>query len=251
MPVSFNDVSLLVSIFVIFFMALVILRFLTYRPSPQKKPIIKMKKSSGQDDFPKQIKDNNFPKQIKTKQEMLSKDVSFEFSEEFLDKLSYEEFIRQEPPVPWGYNDIKITAMYRDPHWIYAYWELTDQVRNIVNRRFGPGAWENSRPVLRIYNVTGIDFNGNNAVSSFDVGISYYANNHYLEVSAPNQTFCIDLGRILPNGTFYCIARSNYVTMPRDSISDVIDKNWPPIEQLYEENFAFGDYSSPQMETKK
>lgn len=239
MPFSFNDVTILVSIFVIFFVALVILRSLTYRPSPQKKPLKTIKKTPRAD-----IQKNTGP-------EKFSKEVSFEFSEEFLQKPNYEEFTRQEPSVPWGYDDIKITAMYRDPHWIYTYWELTDQVKNTVNSRFGPGAWENSHPVLRIYNVTGVDFNGTNAINSFDVGISYYANNHYLEVSAPDQTFCIDLARKLPDGTFYRIARSNFVTMPRDSISDVIDKNWPPLEQLYEETFGFGDYTSPLLEPKK
>lgn len=234
MPVSFNDVTVLVSIFVLFFVALVILRSLTYRPSPQKKPLKTLKETPRADI-----------------QKKSSKEVAFEFSEEFLKTHEYEKFTRQEPSVPWGYDDIKITAMYRDPHWVYTYWELTDQVKNKVNSQFGPETWENSRPVLRVYNVTGIDFNGTNAINYFDVDISYYANNHYLEVSAPNQTFCIDLARILPDGTFYLIARSNFVTMPRDSISDVIDKNWLPLEQLYEETFGFGDYTSPGLEPKK
>lgn len=223
MPVSFNDVTILVSIFVAFFMALVIFRFFTFRPAPQKKPIATEKQ--------------------KTLTEKVDKEVLFEFSEEFLQKQKYEEFTAKEPPVPWGYGDTRITAMYRDPYWIYTYWELNDDIKNEVNNQFGPGTWENSRPVLRVYNVT--------ANNSFDTSISYYANNHYLEVMAPNQSFYIDLGRILPDGAFYRISRSNLVTMPRDSISDVIDKNWPPLEFLYEENFGFGDYTSPGMDPKQ
>ena len=41
----------------------------------------------------------------------------------------------------------------------------------------------------------------------------------------------MDIGFVKPNGSFYTIARSNFVTTPRDNISDIVDEEWMSIEE--------------------
>jgi hypothetical protein len=87
--------------------------------------------------------------------------------------------------------------------------------------------------VLRVYDVTGIDFNGNNALSSFDCSLGTHADQWYINVPSANRTYCVDLGRLLPDGSFITILRSNLVTTPRDTLSDRLDEEWMWIEGLY------------------
>ncbi|WP_418791738.1 DUF4912 domain-containing protein [Phosphitispora sp. TUW77] len=128
--------------------------------------------------------------------------------------------------LPWGYDDNKIMIMARDPETIFAYWDISEQLRNSL--RFTHGSqWDESLPVLRVYDVTGIDyFNGVNANSFFDIVINDFAGNWYLHVGTPNRTFCVDLGKILKDGTFVTIARSNITSTPRNCLSDRTDPEW-------------------------
>lgn len=233
MPANINDLTLLTILFVAALALLIFFRYFTHRPVPQSKPLIEEQK-------PDMKTDNRGEDEVK--------EVAFEFSEEL-----YRDFLHHEPQVPWGYNQTYVKAMYRDPHWVYVYWEVTNEKQEEVDKKFGTGTWNRSTPILRVYNVTGREdiFDGTNPQSFFDIGINFYAKNHYLEVGAPNQSFCIDLARILPDGTFYLLARSNIVLTPRDNISEIIDPNWPPIDELYGEKFGFGDATSPGINKNK
>ncbi len=130
------------------------------------------------------------------------------------------------PELPWGYDDNKITILARDPETIYAYWDISEQLQNTLRFTHGP-RWNEALPVLRVYDVTGIDyFNGVNANSYFDIVVNDAAGNWYLHVGAPNRTFCVDLGKILNDGTFVTIARSNFTATPRNTLSDRTDPEW-------------------------
>ena len=88
--------------------------------------------------------------------------------------------------------------------------------------------WNFSKPALRVYDVT-----NETQQTYFDIEINNNAESWYIHVGKPNHKFFVDLGRILPDGTFYCIARSNLVTTPSNCVSDIIDPNWPPNEAVW------------------
>lgn len=132
--------------------------------------------------------------------------------------------------LPSRYGDTRIVLMARDPYWIFAYWEVTDDRRMQVERE-ASASWNNMRKVLRVYDVTGKDFNGHNANRYFDIDINADANSWYINVGAPDRAWCVDLGVITSSGKFILIARSNIVTTPRDSASDIIDEEWMSIEE--------------------
>ncbi len=134
------------------------------------------------------------------------------------------EWRRETPSIPWSYGDCKITALVRDPYWLFVYWEINEAKREEIARRYGYQAWDESWPVLRIYDATNLYFFDSRHYA--EIAINDYANNWYIRTGQPNRTFCIELGRVRPDGSYIFLARSNFVSTPRDQISEVIDEEW-------------------------
>lgn len=127
--------------------------------------------------------------------------------------------------LPAGYNDTKIVVMVRDPYWIYAYWEVNQDKIEEIKRMVGI-SWDHSKTILRIYDVTDIIFDGSNAHRYFDIELIGFVNNWYINTGAPDRSYCVDIGVLTPDNRFYLVARSNVVTTPRDTVSDILDEEW-------------------------
>lgn len=140
----------------------------------------------------------------------------------------------QVPELPGSYGVDRLALLVRDPNWLYAYWEITATRQEEFSHQFGPKTWAMSKPLLRIYNVTGINnFDGTNANSYMDININEHANNWHINVNSPDCSFCVDYGRMLPDGKFISIIRSNIVTTPRAALSERMDEEWMWIEDIY------------------
>lgn len=138
------------------------------------------------------------------------------------------------PEIPWHYGVDRLVLMVRDPNWIFAYWEITATKQGEFSRQYGPNAWNSSRPVLRVYDVTGVEyFNGTNANDFMDISINDFADSWHVEVGRPNSSFCVDLGRVFPDGRFVTLLRSNIVHTPSLSVSNLLDEEWMWIEGIY------------------
>ena len=124
--------------------------------------------------------------------------------------------------LPQGYGDTKIVAMIRDPYWAFVYWEINHDKRQELSMLGS----HNKKLFLRIYDTSGINFNGFNAHSSFDIEVNDFTNNWYIQLPEPNKAYCVDLGTQSENGDFILIARSNIVEAPRDTISEIEDSQW-------------------------
>ncbi|MDD2444374.1 MAG: DUF4912 domain-containing protein [Desulfotomaculaceae bacterium] len=148
--------------------------------------------------------------------------------------------------LPQKYGVDRMVLLARDPHWLFAYWEVTATKQEEFKSSYGPETWPSTHPVLRVYDVTDVDFNGNNANSYIDLHIEEHVDNWHIEVGEPDRTFCVDLGRMFPDGRFVTLLRSNVVTTPRASLSDRLDEEWMWIEGLYRsiEKIKYGT-SSP------
>jgi hypothetical protein len=153
--------------------------------------------------------------------------------------------LRSSDKLPAGYGEDRITLMARDPSLTYAYWEATPE--RLVKERswFGMEA----ALVVRIYDITGVQFDGRNAVGYFDQDIAEPTGSWYFETGRPGHSFCADLGMRSPEGRFLTLARSNYITMPRDGVSDVIDEEWMLADEEFWQLYGFPDgVSSPQVQ---
>jgi len=153
--------------------------------------------------------------------------------------------LRSSDKLPAGYGEDRITLMARDPSLTYAYWEATPE--RLVKERSWFGM--ESAMVVRIYDITGVQFDGRNAIGYFDQDISDHVGSWYFETGRPGHSFCADLGIRSPEGRFLTLARSNYITMPRDGVSDVIDEEWMLADEEFWLLYGFPDgISSPQVQ---
>ena len=147
--------------------------------------------------------------------------------------------------LPEGYGEEKIVFMARDPSVAYTYWEVT-QAR--IEKEKAWLGW-NSRLSVRIYDITGIQFDGTNANAYYDQDVTESAGTWYFDLDRPSHSFCADLGLLSPKGRFLTLARSNYITMPRDSVSDEIDAEWILMDEEYWQRYGFpGGLSSPEVQ---
>lgn len=151
--------------------------------------------------------------------------------------------------LPKGYGEDKIVLMMRDPFVAYAYWEAAPERIERERAWFG---WS-SKLCLRIYDVTGVQFDGRNAIGYFDQEIYDRTGNWYFDLGRPSHSFCADLGLLAPEGRFLTLARSNYITMPLDTASDVIDEEWMLVDEEFWKLYGYpegmrGGLSSPQMQ---
>ncbi len=126
-----------------------------------------------------------------------------------------------EHPLPWSYGETRLTLLVRDPYWLFAYWELTDEGRSAAEGLVGREAWAGARPVLRVHDTS--------TGTAYDVAVNEEARNWYLNVGQPDRTWYAEIGRLTEGGRFVMMARSNTVHTPRDGPSDVIDPRWPPL----------------------
>jgi hypothetical protein len=120
---------------------------------------------------------------------------------------------------PTKYNENYLVLLVRDPYCMFSYWEFSDEQMDIVAKQFAR-QWGKITLVLRVYNLTGLNFDGENAHSYFDVNVHSLANNFYIKEISPNNSYCVELGVITSDGRFVALLRSNIVQTPRDSFAD-------------------------------
>ena len=120
--------------------------------------------------------------------------------------------------------------MVRDPFWIHCYWELTQQALARAEAALGL-EWHNSKPILRVLDVTGRDGVTTSERVVRDIEIHGGSKNWYIDVTQPPRSFRIDIGYLSRDGRFYVMARSNVVTTPRAGLSDVLDETFTDLDE--------------------
>ncbi|MCP4649311.1 MAG: DUF4912 domain-containing protein [PVC group bacterium] len=131
--------------------------------------------------------------------------------------------------LPAEYGDTRIVIQVRDPYWIYSYWEINADKWAGLRQEFGD-VLNSAKRMLRIYDITGVIFNGNNFNSFFDIEINDCASTWYINVGTPGRSYCVDIGLLLSDGKFITLARSNCVTTPLDGPSSITDEEWMVVE---------------------
>ncbi len=136
--------------------------------------------------------------------------------------------------LPQGYGEERLVLLPRDPDWIYSYWEIT-QGRWETTLRQNQG--QGYKLVLRVYDVTDIDFNGSNAHGYNDVEVDGLINNWYYRISLQERHYCAEIGLRMDDGRFITFARSNTVFMPRARVSPYTDEEWMVLGEEWERIF--------------
>lgn len=121
--------------------------------------------------------------------------------------------------LPTGYGEDRITLMTVDPWKLFAYWEVKEDTLYKIKGTL----------VLRVYDVTGIYFDGKNANIVFDIPIYDRIGDSYIGVG-PGREFIVDIGAVSFAGIFVTSARSNKVGTPTVKVTEkegVLTKETP------------------------
>jgi hypothetical protein len=142
---------------------------------------------------------------------------------EFFQSHDYPELADYE--LETTFNQNRITALVRDPYWIYLYWE--------INKPFNL----NGKPVLKVLDIKNKNYPHSSANNSFITEIDLEAKNWCLKLPAANRRYVVELGLLEESGEFNLIARSNYFTTPRDRPSDKYDPEWMTIDGIFKRSY--------------
>ncbi len=105
-----------------------------------------------------------------------------------------------------------ISLLVRDPHWLYVYWDISENRKDLLVKELGSELISRSLPVLKITNVTSNE--------CFYVRINEFSTNWYVNVADANSVYIAELGRKVSDSFFISILGSNSVVTPGDSINN-------------------------------
>jgi len=177
--------------------------------------------------------------QVRIKEEVLgAQEVAVEKT-----KFFQPAGIRAQRPMPQelpsGYGKDRIVLQVRDPWWVHAYWEVTVDTWNKLKVRLRD-LFDNAKKILRVYDVSQIIFDGNNAHRFFDIEVGSDASSWYIDTGGSGRSWCVDYGLKLPNGEFITIIRSNTVYTPLEGPSWITDEEWMIPDEMFARLYGMG-----------
>ena len=113
--------------------------------------------------------------------------------------------------LPQSYDFTNVTLIVRDPEWVHAYWEVSEDSLNSLVNSSGKNVHD-YKFTLRFYDVTLVNFNGCNANHHFDIDVGIKEGSWNLNLTNSNVTYCCDIGITNYNGEFIILGRSNCIT---------------------------------------
>lgn len=172
-----------------------------------------------------------------------------------VDERKQEEDVEQ-PPVqthninwvmPYEFDEDTLFAMVQSPTNVYVYWSISSMKRKMVEHHFRT-SWSDLPKRMKIYDVTGIIFQGHNAHRNFEIELPEMTNNWFVQHLEPDRTYVFDVGTKTFDGSFFTVLRSNPVETPRDHSNEdrahsVLNwKNGNVSEPEWMENFSSYSY---------
>ncbi len=106
--------------------------------------------------------------------------------------------------LPEEYGENALIAMAVDPNTIFVDWEVVP----------GEIAGKEGELMLRFYDVTRIDFDGNNAHAILDMSITQRVGSGFFAIRMPGRDVIVEAGILGPDGRFHSVVRSDMVSFP-------------------------------------
>jgi len=131
--------------------------------------------------------------------------------------------------IPQNYGDNKIVLMVRDPFTIYSYWEIKDSVERELKSEIDRRGLTPVKSILRVYNVTDTGIS-DDLQGVMDFELRDWVSTWYVHTGNTGGEWMVDIGILCDSGDFFCLARSNVVRAPKNTVSDVIGDEWMPPE---------------------
>ena len=128
---------------------------------------------------------------------------------------------------PETYNIDECEALYKDPHHVFVYWEITEHGLAAAHAQLGPSA-VSTRRVLRLFTTLsgprGIDRHVQ------DVDIDWNHGQKYLAVPKPGAHLRVAVGLLSSEGYFASIAHSSLVRVPPTGPAEAVAEDWMEVQ---------------------
>ena len=133
------------------------------------------------------------------------------------------ELLRTDTALPDSYASDRLVILARDPHCLYAYWDLSDAHGRTVRTQAGAGPL---RLVLRTYDVTQVAFDATPPARFQDFAVAGEARSVYAYVGKPAACLVAEVGYLRTDGAFFPLARSQPVWTPRTEQPGTAPGRW-------------------------
>ncbi len=149
-----------------------------------------------------------------------------------------------------GHGKDRLVVLVRDSYWVQAYWELTRQSIERAKMALGQ-SWHAAKPVLRVFEVARDGTTNTARKLVREVEVRGGMNNWYVDVGTPGRSFQLDIGYRVPDGKFFCLARSNVVTTPQTSCLNALEAKLPGSDSELDRIYALsGGYGGENDSTE-
>ena len=108
---------------------------------------------------------------------------------------------------PETYGTNRVRLLVKDPHWLFAHWDVDPRVREELRGEKGERIAALARLTLRLTN--------DKAGAATPIVLPEAARSWYLRAAPGHRAYRVELGLTLPSGEYRPIARSNAVSTPR------------------------------------
>lgn len=133
------------------------------------------------------------------------------------------DLLRADGRLPTSYGTDRLVLLARDPHCLYAYWDVSRGRDEAARAEAGAATL---RLVLRTYDVTQIAFDAEPPRRFQDFAIGGDARSLYAYVGKPASCFVAEVGYLRPDGAFFPLARSLPVWTPRTDQPGTAPGRW-------------------------
>jgi hypothetical protein len=133
------------------------------------------------------------------------------------------DVLRTSGRLPASYGSDRLVLLARDPHCLYAYWDLSSTRDQTVRTE---AASDRLRMVLRTYDVTQIAFDAEPPRRFQDFAVSGDARSLYAYVGKPAACFVAEIGYLRADGAFFPVARSLPIWTPRTDQPGAAPGRW-------------------------
>jgi glycogen(starch) synthase len=116
---------------------------------------------------------------------------------------------------PVSFTSDRIVFALVHPQLGYLHWHV--QEASVERLRLQQGdPFHGAKLVVRVYDITDVEFDGFNAHSFFDIDAGGLSGTHYLPVHQMERNLLAEVGFRLPDNSFHALARSNTRFFDRD-----------------------------------
>jgi uncharacterized protein len=117
--------------------------------------------------------------------------------------------------------------MVQSPTSLFCYWSFSSRKKRIAQNYLNKD-WGSMDKRIRLYDITSIIFNGHNAHRLLEYSLLENCKQWFFNHLAPNRTYCVDIGIVTSEGSFFSLIRSNANNTPRlrDEVFTNHRSNW-------------------------